>query len=236
MEKNNRKVFYQGIHKLLWISYFCCLYWNIRGGKRKQDAVYCFRKMQENMCLLYEGAGEVQHFIACNFHVRNMLLHGQSNTAVGRSLTTWILLLKAFLQNVVAFCNKTSCLALMGSLLREYNCLCLLSFCSNVWIAVGHQGFQLWICWWCSTQYCTANHSFLWTLFIQCECSSICYYIQGGFVTKPRPGPAAWWMVHRLSCIYQLRGKRTKTVKTNHGLEDRENKGNASLFYQRSSL
>lgn len=151
MEKNNRKVFYQGIHKLLWISYFCCLYWNVRGGKRKQDAVYCFRKMQENMCLLYEGAGEVQHFIACNFHVRNMLLHGQSNTAVGRSLTTWILLLKAFLQNVVAFCNKTSCLALMGSLLREYNCLCLLSFCSDVWIAVGHQGFQLWICWWCST-------------------------------------------------------------------------------------
>lgn len=82
----------------------------------------------KKMCLLCQHAEEVQHLIVQNLYMRNVLLHWQGSAAMGSSLTAQILLLlKEFLQHVVSSCNKTWCLAPVGSLLREYHCLCLSS-------------------------------------------------------------------------------------------------------------
>jgi len=54
--------------------------------------------------------------------MRNVLLHGQSSLSA-----CLLLLLQAFLQQIVASCNKKFCLALMGSLRRQYHSLSLCS-------------------------------------------------------------------------------------------------------------
>lgn len=60
------------------------------------------------------------------------------------------------------------------------------SICSAVWIAVGHQGFQLGIYWKCGTQYCTATHSLLWTSSVKMTATVSAVTSEHFLVTKPR--------------------------------------------------